>query len=95
MGLHSQAYPARILRGERGNHISDEYFFHVLIVITKTQGTLCTAMRNFRLFDATVLRSLSCKFEAQAWLRGESDVAALVNKILTQTVANQNLLQGT
>ena len=43
MGLLSQAYPAGILGG-RGDHISDEYCFHILVAATKTQGTLRAAM---------------------------------------------------
>ena len=50
-GTQSQECFVRILRGERGNSKNNDQGFHALVMVVKTQGSLLTAMRNFRLLS--------------------------------------------
>ena len=48
--------------------MSDEYCFHILVMVTKTQGTLCTAMRIFILLSSAIQRTLTCTCKAKSIL---------------------------
>ena len=67
----------------------------MLIMVDKIQGTLLTAMRNFRcLHDSPVLIILHMRRECEMNLERPSDAkTALVNKILNRKIANPKLLQ--